>query len=97
MPIDGTDPTNIPFVVNAEVAVGPELKFDYPIEDSDTFIANQIRDIAPSPDGAKMAFTGPIGPAPSGGPMGPVHGHQGDVDIARRQSRRPVHRFRHVG
>ncbi len=57
VPVDGADPTEIPFTVNAEVAVGPEVKFEYPIEDTPTFTARQIRDAVPSPDGRKLAFT----------------------------------------
>lgn len=57
VPLDGSDPTEIPFTVNAEVAVGPELKFEYPIEDTPTFLARQIRDPQPSPDGSRVAFS----------------------------------------
>lgn len=57
VPIDGSDPTEIPFTVNAEVAVGPEVRFEYPIEDTPTFMAKQIRDPQPSPDGTRIAFT----------------------------------------
>src|SRR5690606_16456191 len=56
-PVDGGSPTKIPFTVNAEVAVGPEVKFEYPIEDSPTFTAKQIRDAVPSPDGRRIAFS----------------------------------------
>tara|TARA_B100000586_G_scaffold95059_1_gene67818 strand:- start:568 stop:996 length:429 start_codon:yes stop_codon:yes gene_type:complete len=57
VPLDGSSPIQIPFVVNAEVPMGPEVDFDYPIEDTPTFVAKQIRDIAPSPDGERLAFT----------------------------------------
>ncbi|MDH5644141.1 MAG: amidohydrolase, partial [Gemmatimonadota bacterium] len=57
VPLDGTDPTNIPFEVQAEVPVGPEVMFEYPIEDTPTFTVRQIRDIAPSPNGNQVAFT----------------------------------------
>ncbi len=57
VPVDGTDPSSIPFTVNAEVAVGPEIKFEYPVEDTPTFTVKQIRDAVPSPDGTKLAFT----------------------------------------
>ncbi|MCH2452426.1 MAG: amidohydrolase, partial [Gemmatimonadetes bacterium] len=33
VPVDGSDPVEIPFRVNAEVPMGPEVDFDYPIED----------------------------------------------------------------
>jgi hypothetical protein len=39
------------------VAVGPRLRFDYPIEDAPTFTVKQIRDAVPSPDGKRIAFT----------------------------------------
>ncbi len=56
VPLDGSEASNIPFTVNAEVAVGPEVKFEYPIEDTPTFTASQIRDGVPSPDGSQLAF-----------------------------------------
>ena len=57
VPVDGTAAVNIPFSVDAEVAVGPEVKFEYPIPDSATFTVRQIRDPAVSPDGKRVAFT----------------------------------------
>ena len=56
VPLEGA-PTEIPFTVNASVAIGPELKFEYPIEDTPIFTARQIRDAVPSPDGRRVAFT----------------------------------------
>lgn len=47
----------IPFRVKGAIDLGAELDFDYPIEDSEEFTAVQIRDISPSPDGKKLAFT----------------------------------------
>ena len=55
-PIDGGAPQEIPFQANVVQAVGPEVKFEYPISDSATFIAKQIRDAVPSPDGKRLAF-----------------------------------------
>ncbi len=57
VPVDGSDPTEIPFTVNARVAVGPEVSFEYPIEDTPTFVVKQIRDARPSPDGSRIVFT----------------------------------------
>ena len=57
VPVDGSDPTEIPFTVNARVAVGPEVSFEYPIEDTPTFIVKQIRNARPSPDGSRIVFT----------------------------------------
>ncbi len=57
VPVDGSAATKIPFTVNAEVAVGPQVEFEYPIEDTPTFTVKQIRDPVPSPDGRRLAFT----------------------------------------
>ncbi|HXF95087.1 MAG TPA: amidohydrolase family protein, partial [Gemmatimonadales bacterium] len=57
VPVDGGPPAKIPFTVEAEVAVGPEVKFDYPVDDAPTFTVKQIRDAVPSPDGRRVAFT----------------------------------------
>jgi Tol biopolymer transport system component/imidazolonepropionase-like amidohydrolase len=57
VPVDGSDPTEIPFSADVEVAVGPEVAFDYPIPDTPTFTVKQIRDPAPSPDGTRIVFT----------------------------------------
>jgi Tol biopolymer transport system component len=57
VPVDGSPHVKIPFTVEAEVAIGPELRFEYPIEDTPTFTARQIRDPVPSPDGRQVAFT----------------------------------------
>ncbi|MCE2454232.1 MAG: PD40 domain-containing protein [Gemmatimonadetes bacterium] len=56
VPIDGSDPTSIPFTVDAEIAIGPEVEFEYPIEDTPSFTVKQIRDATPSPDGSLVAF-----------------------------------------
>ena len=57
VPLDGSEATPIPFTVDARVAVGPEVAFEYPIEDGPTFIVKQVRDAVPSPDGSTVAFT----------------------------------------
>ncbi len=57
VPVDGSAATKIPFTVIADIAIGPEVKFQYVIDDSSTFIARQIRDVAPSPDGSRIAFS----------------------------------------
>jgi Tol biopolymer transport system component len=57
IPIDGGEATPIPFEVNETLVMGPELKFNYPVDDSDTFSVNQIRDAQISPDGSSMVFT----------------------------------------
>ncbi len=57
VPVDGTAPTKIPLSIDAEVAVGPEVHFDYPVSDAPTFTVKQIRDAVTSPDGKRVAFT----------------------------------------
>jgi Tol biopolymer transport system component len=57
IPVDGSDAVRIPFSAQAEVAIGPEVKFEYPIEDSPTFTVKQIRNPVTSPDGRRVAFT----------------------------------------
>ncbi len=54
---DAGDPVEIPFAANVSVAAGPRLDFDYPVDDSPTFLARQIEELAPSPDGRRVAFT----------------------------------------
>jgi Tol biopolymer transport system component len=50
-------PTQIPFTVDVEQHLGPEVKFEYPVSDSATFTVRQIRNAVPSPDGSTIAFT----------------------------------------
>ena len=57
VPVDGSAPIEIPFRADVDLPMGPEVDFDYPIEDTPTFVAKQIRDIAPSPDDRRLAFT----------------------------------------
>ena len=54
--VDGSGQKEIPFRVQAQLEVGPELAFKYPISDSTAFNARQIRDAVPSPDGKQLAF-----------------------------------------
>ncbi|TVR34383.1 MAG: amidohydrolase [Balneolaceae bacterium] len=58
IPVDPQAETEeIPFQIDMQVELGPRLEFKYPIEDDPEFIARQIRDGVPSPDGSKLAFT----------------------------------------
>jgi len=58
IPVDPqAEAEEIPFQIDMEVELGPRLEFKYPIEDDPEFIARQIRDGVPSPDGSKLAFT----------------------------------------
>lgn len=56
VPVDGSAASKIPFTANVELALGPEVKFEYPIEDTPTFTVRQIRDPVVSPDGRRLAF-----------------------------------------
>lgn len=55
-PVDGGAAQEIPFSAEVVLALGPEVKFEYPISDSATFVVKQIRDAVPSPDGKRLAF-----------------------------------------
>ena len=57
VPVDGGAAIAVPFTVSAEIPVGPEVEFSYPIEDTPTFTVKQIRDAVPSPDGRRLAFS----------------------------------------
>ncbi|MEZ4416480.1 MAG: amidohydrolase family protein [Gemmatimonadota bacterium] len=57
LPVEDGAATEIPFRVRFDLALGPEVDFDYPIEDTPTFTVRQIRDLVPSPDGTRLAFT----------------------------------------
>jgi len=57
VPVDGAAPTKIPFSVNAQLALAPDVRTTYKIDDAATFTARQIRDAVPSPDGRKVLFT----------------------------------------
>ncbi|MFN2564400.1 MAG: amidohydrolase family protein [Gemmatimonadaceae bacterium] len=56
-PVDGSAPSRIPFTADVNVEIGPEVRFSHKIDDARTLTAKQIRDVAPSPDGTKLAFT----------------------------------------
>jgi len=57
IPVDGGEPVNIPFSVGVEREIGPEVRFDFAVEDDPTLVVRQIRDGVPSPDGSRLAFT----------------------------------------
>jgi Tol biopolymer transport system component/predicted amidohydrolase len=57
VPVDRSAPTKIPFEAKVDLEMGPEVKFAYRVDTATTFKAHQIRDIAPSPDGRKLAFS----------------------------------------
>lgn len=55
--IENNAASEIPFEVEVELDLGPQLDFSYPIEDSATAKVTQIRDAVASPDGSQLAFT----------------------------------------
>jgi Tol biopolymer transport system component len=57
IPVEGGEPENIPFTVQVERELGPEVRFDYRVADDPSLVARQIRDAVPSPDGSRLAFT----------------------------------------
>ncbi len=57
VPMDGGEATKIPFEVDVELDVGPEVKFGYKIDTSAAVTARQIRHPVASPEGNRIAFT----------------------------------------
>ena len=57
VPVSGGAPIAVPFHVHTQLGLGPRLAFKFPVSDSSEFRAHQIRDVAPSPDGKRVAFT----------------------------------------
>lgn len=57
IPINGGSAQKIPFEVEETIALGPQLQFDYPIEDDPTFEITQIRDPKMAPNGTAITFT----------------------------------------
>ncbi|NJY62087.1 amidohydrolase family protein [Salinimicrobium sp. CDJ15-81-2] len=55
--VETKEASEIPFEVNLDLDLGPELIFKYPIKDDPTAQVTQIRNAVPSPDGSKLAFT----------------------------------------
>jgi imidazolonepropionase-like amidohydrolase/Tol biopolymer transport system component len=57
VPVDGSDPIEVPFEIEVDLPLGPVVDFSYDVPDSSTFVAKQIRGAVPSPDGSRLAFT----------------------------------------
>lgn len=57
IPVEGGAAVKIPFTADVKQDLGPEVKFAYKIDDAPTFVARQIRDAVPSPDGKRLVFT----------------------------------------
>ncbi len=55
--IAASSATEIPFRVQTDLELAARVDFDYPIEDTETFVVRQIRDAVASPDGRRIAFT----------------------------------------
>jgi Tol biopolymer transport system component len=56
VPTDGQPAAKIPFEIDEDIAIGPEVKFAYRV-DTGAVQARQIRDAVPSPDGRRLAFS----------------------------------------
>ena len=56
IPVAGGAATEIPFQVEEDVAIGPEVRFAYRV-DTGAVQVRQIRDAVPSPDGRRLAFS----------------------------------------
>ncbi len=73
VPVDKSAATKIPFEAVVNLEMGPEVKFAYRVDTATAFTAKQIRDIAPSPDGTKLAFSALdrlyVADLPSGAPQ----------------------------
>jgi imidazolonepropionase-like amidohydrolase/Tol biopolymer transport system component len=57
VPVDQGAPAKIPFTADVELAMGPEVKFAYRVDTAATLTAKQVRDLQPSPDGKRVAFS----------------------------------------
>jgi hypothetical protein len=57
VPLDGTEPSPIPFEADVKLEVGPEVKFSYRVDTTAAVTARQIRNPVASPDGSRLAFT----------------------------------------
>ena len=57
VPVDKSAPAKIPFEAEVKLEMGPEVKFSWRVDTATSFTAKQVRDIAPSPDGKKLAFS----------------------------------------
>ena len=55
--IETASQEEIPYNVDANIEMGAEVLFKYPVKDTLAAKATQIRDATPSPDGTKLAFT----------------------------------------
>ena len=56
IPVAGGPATRIPFQVDEDITIGPEVRFAYRV-DTGAVQIRQIRDAVPSPDGKRLAFS----------------------------------------
>ncbi|RMH12360.1 MAG: amidohydrolase, partial [Gemmatimonadetes bacterium] len=57
VPMDGSEPSEIPFEAPVKLAIGPKVAFKYPIDTAQMVTASQIRHPVVSPDGSQVVFT----------------------------------------
>jgi Tol biopolymer transport system component len=57
VPVDKSAATKIPFEAEVKLEMGPEVRFAWRVDTAAAFTAKQVRDISPSPDGSKLAFS----------------------------------------
>jgi Tol biopolymer transport system component len=58
VPVDSAaKPAKVPFTAAVELELGPEVKFAYRVDTAATLTAKQVRDLQPSPDGKRVAFS----------------------------------------
>ncbi|MGH7717384.1 MAG: amidohydrolase family protein, partial [Gemmatimonadaceae bacterium] len=57
VPVDRSAATKVPLSAQVALDIGPEVRFVNRVNDSASFVARQIRDATPSPDGKRLAFT----------------------------------------
>ncbi len=56
VPVDGSEPANIPFSAEVNIGLGPEVRFDYEVSSEPTFSVRQITHASASPDGSMLVF-----------------------------------------
>ena len=84
--VEGGSPVKIPFSADVKLDIGPEVKFVNRVDTVTAFTAKQIRNIAPSPDGKRIAFTAVdrlfIADLPEGKPRRVTTSEQGEYHAA---------------
>ena len=56
VPVDGSAPVEVPFQAEVELPLAPTTRTTFRVDDSPELVAKEIRDLAPSPDGRRLAF-----------------------------------------